>query len=320
MRGLEARAGDGPRPWRSASSRVGSGSTTVTRAAPSASASAGRNPPPAPISSTRAWGTSWYGKRVQRGPGVADIHRPRPRQRGDAVAVAIQAETARRAGQPEHGGVVGDVGVHPLGEVVEQHVVAARRQAFGQHLRARRVQRGIDRLEVVEPCLVVAQQQRLGRDQRQQRGEHGGPAPARHERHGQHQRRQQRGDQEERRHHEHQRQHQGGAGAGAGQVEGVDQAGAPRVQHEAQADEQPGQGEERQQAGVIEADIAELRQPGRRILQLQRIERIDGGQVVAQRAGGDQQRPAARPAAGCPAGPARRATAPAPRRTARTPP
>ena len=54
-------AGDEPSPPCSARSSTGSGSSTRTCRAPSASTSAMRNPPEAPASSTRACGTSRYG-------------------------------------------------------------------------------------------------------------------------------------------------------------------------------------------------------------------------------------------------------------------
>ena len=53
------------------------------------------------------------------------------------------------------------------------------------------------------------------------------------------------------------------------------------VEHETQADEQAGEEEERQQRGVVAGDVPDLRLPGRRILQLQRVERIGRGEVVA---------------------------------------
>jgi hypothetical protein len=79
----------------------------------------------------------------------------------------------------------------------------------------------------------------------------------------------------------HQPQHEQPARARAGQVDTIDKAEAAWLDDEAQADEQPGQREIRQQDGVIQPDIAELLRHGGGILQLQRIERVPGGQPIA---------------------------------------
>ena len=111
------------------------------------------------------------------------------------------------------------------------------------------MQRRVDRLEVVELRLVVEQQQRLGAEQRDRcqrlrRTSAGDRAKRRAAASGT----SSKGTRKNGVHDEHQREHQGGASAGAGQVEAIDPADAVGVQHEAQADEQAGEEEERQQA------------------------------------------------------------------------
>ena len=230
-------------------------------------------------------------QRIQRRRRVADVQLAGLGQRGDPVAVAVQAEGARRARHTQHAGVVGYVGVHPFGEVVQQRVVAARGQHAGDHACIGRVQRRVDRLEVVEFRLVVEQQQRLGAEQRDTGRRRARPAPAPcHKAGARRQRDQQQRHQEERMHHEHRGQHERRAGTRAGQVIAVDLADAVGIQHEAQADEHAGQKEERQQARVIAGDVPELRLPGHRVLQLQRVERVCGGEVEADRRRRHQQR------------------------------
>ena len=231
------------------------------------------------------------GQRIQCGSRIPRDRSGRLRQGRDAVAVAIQAEAARRALDAQQAGVVGDVGVHPLGEVVEQAVVATGRVHLGQSARARRLQWCVDRLELVHRGLVVQHQQCLAGQQRQSRG--GGAAPAEprwQEQCAGRQRHQQQRHQEERVHREHRRQHQRRARARAGQVVAVNHADARCVQHEAQADEQSGEEEERQQRRIVAGDIPKLVRPGRRVLQLQWIERIGRRQVKADRGAGHQQR------------------------------
>jgi hypothetical protein len=89
----------------------------------------------------------WQG--IQRGAGIGGRNARRLGQGGDAVAVAIEAIGARRTGEIEGGGIVGQVGVDALGEVVEQRVEAARRGALGDDLVVGDMQRGVDGLEVV---------------------------------------------------------------------------------------------------------------------------------------------------------------------------
>ena len=167
----------GPGRVASARSSTGSGSSTWRCAAPSARICAIRKPPEAPASSTLRMRDQPVWQRVQRGGGVADIERARLRQGGDAVAVAIQAKGLRRPGHAQHAGIVGDVGIDALGEVVQQQcnrrAVTAR---CADHVCIWRVQRRVDRLEVVEFCPIVEQQQRLGAEQRD--SGRGGTRPA----------------------------------------------------------------------------------------------------------------------------------------------
>ena len=231
----------------------------------------------------------WQG--VERCGGIIDIERTGPGQGGNAVAVAVQPEGLRRTGYAEHAGIVRDVGIDALGEIVQQRVIAAWRQHGRDHPCVRRVQRRVDRLEVVELRLVVEQQQGLGAEQRGTSCRGGHPAPASGDEAGTgRQRHEQQRHQEERVHHEHRSQHQRRPGARAGQVIAVDQADTVRVQHEAQTDEYAGEKEEWQQARVISGDVPDLRLPGRRILQLERIERVRRREVEADCRGGDQQR------------------------------
>ena len=89
--------------------------------------------------------------------------------------------------------------------------------------------------------------------------------------------------------HGHQRQHEQRAGTGTGQVEAVGACHVVGRGDEAQADEQAGQEEERQQRRVIQRDVAELRREGRRVLKLQRVERVLRREPVADRGGDDQR-------------------------------
>ena len=100
-------------------------------------------------------------QRIQRRRRVANVQLTRLGQCGDPVAVAVQAEGAWRSRHTQHAGVVGYVGVHPFGEIVQQRVVATRGQYAGDHVCIRRVQRRVYRLEVVEFRPIVEQQQRL---------------------------------------------------------------------------------------------------------------------------------------------------------------
>ncbi len=230
---------------------------------------------------------------------------PRPagqRQRGDALPVAIEAEAARRSRQSQHGGIVGKVGVQPLGEIAEQHIGPRRPRQARQHARAGRVGRGIDRLVLADLRLGAEQQQRLPAQQRGQgRRRRDPPKPSRgraQRRRGQH--RQQRRHQAERRQDEHQPHQRRRPRPRAGQVGGIDRADPPRVQHEAQADEQPGQEEERQQRRVVAADMPQLARPGDGVLQRQRIERVQRRKMEPdrprhhqrRRQSGQQRRPA----------------------------
>ena len=138
-----------------------------------------------------------------------------------------------------------------------------------------RMQRREDRLVFVDPSLRPEEQQRLARDQRNDRDQPGAPTAEQHSRGRQ--RQQQRRHQLERVQHEHQRQNRRRADARACQVPCVDRPDPPGVQHEAQAYEQAGAEEERQQRRVIGSDVPQLPGPGHRVLQLQRIERIDCG-------------------------------------------
>ena len=79
----------------------------------------------------------------------------------------------------------------------------------------------------------------------------------------------------------HQSQHERRPCPSPGQVEAIDSANPVLVQHERQADIQAGEKEERQQHGVVQRDVAELRQERDRVLQLQRVERIRGGRLVS---------------------------------------
>ena len=155
------------------------------------------------------------------------------------------------------------------------------------------MQGGVDGLEVVELGLAVQQQERFAGQQGEQSGDGGGPAAgvgAFAEQGAGGQRQQQGRDQQERVQHEHQRQGGRGAGAGAGEVVAVDPADFAGVQHEAEGDVYAGEEEERQQAGVVERDVADLRQPGGLVLQLQGIERIDGGEMKPEGRGQDHRR------------------------------
>ena len=91
-------------------------------------------------------------------------------------------------------------------------------------------------------------------------------------------------------HHEHRHQHERRTGAGAGQVIAIDDADAFGIQHETQADEHARQEEERQQADVVAGDVPKLRHPRRRVLQLQRVERIGRGEVESDRRRSHEQR------------------------------
>ena len=65
---------------------------------------------------------------------------------------------------------------------------------------------------------------------------------------------------------EHQHQHQRRARPGTGQVEAIDGADPLAVEHEAEADVEAGEEEERQQRRIVQADIDQLRRVGRGIL------------------------------------------------------
>ena len=263
MRGAERqqsrRCGSRPRRRPAARSRAGSADTAAR---------------PAPRRRSRRRARPGFGSAAMRLPS-----RYRPKR-------------LRRARHAQHAGVVGDVGVDALGEVVEQQVVAARRQHARDHARVGRVQRRVDRLEVVElrpGCRAAAAPRRRAARWPPP------PAPAQRQRPATKQAlaasgTSSSGTRKNACTDEHRRQHQRRAGAGAGQVVAIDLADAVGVQHEAQADEHAGEEEERQQAGVVAGDIPELRLPGRRVLQLQRIERVGGGEVEADRRRGHQQR------------------------------
>ena len=187
-------------------------------------------------------------QRIQRRRRVGDVQLAGFRQRGDAVAIAVQPEGARRTWHTQHAGIVGYVGVHTFGEIIQQRVIAAGGQHAGNHACIGRVKRRIYRLEVVEFRPVVEQQQRLGAEQRDTGRCRACPAPApRHKAGARRQRDQQQRHQEERMHHEHRGQHERSAGTRAGQVIAVDPADAVGIQHKTQADERAGQKEERQQ-------------------------------------------------------------------------
>ena len=212
-----------------------------------------------------------------------------PGQRGDAVAVAIQAEGARRPVDTHHRGVVGDVGVHPLGEVIQQGIDPAGGVDFRQDHRIRRVHRRVDRLEIVDLRLAAKQQNRLGRGQDDQGRHHRGAAGADgHEQGAGGERDQQQGHQAEGVDQMHGQQHAGRAQGGAGQVEAIDQPDAAALQDEAQADEDACQEEERQQGKVILGDVPDLPLPRRGILQLQRVEGVHRRQMEAGRRRRDQ--------------------------------
>ena len=240
-------------------------------------------------------------QRVEVGRRVGGVRSAGLRQGGDPAAVAIQPEGLRRAGDAQHAGVVGEVGVDALGEVVEQRVDAAGRAHLGHLLGVRRVQGGVDRLEIVVVRLPCPEQERASLAASASRATTGNAAGPEQGCDGQE--REERRDELEGMDQEHQPEHERGPCPGPGQVVAVDQPDPVRVQHEAQADIEPGQEEERQQYSVIEGDVAELRRVGRGVLQLQRVERVDRGGPVAERGRQDQPRPAASAAAPRRAGP-----------------
>ena len=86
---------------------------------------------------------------VLGGGGVGGVDAAGPGQRCDAVAVTVEAKRRGRAGYAQHPGVVGDVGIDALGEVVEQRIQAAGGPDLRGLLRAGHMQGGVDRLEVV---------------------------------------------------------------------------------------------------------------------------------------------------------------------------
>ena len=81
-------------------------------------------------------------QRGERRGRVPDIQQTRLRQGSDAVAVAIQPEGLRRPRDVQQPQIVGHVGVHPLGEVVEQGVEPARGRHLRQDAAVRHVQCG----------------------------------------------------------------------------------------------------------------------------------------------------------------------------------
>ena len=204
-------------------------------------------------------------------------------QGSDAIAVAIKAQRLRRARQTEQARIVGHVGVDAFGEIVQQQIVAARRPDFRHQPCVGSMQWSVDRLEVIEFRRRAEQKKRLSQYQGDGSGGDRLAASAAGKRGGHSQRHQQRRDQPERVQHKHERQHERRADARTGQVIAVDAGYVAVVQHEAQRHIQAGGEKERQQAKVIQRDIFNLRPPGRRVLQLQRIKRIDRGKVEADR-------------------------------------
>ena len=193
------------------------------------------------------------GQRIERGAEVGGVGLALARQGGDAVAVEIETEGTRQSLHAQPAGIVGEVAVEALDEAVDQEIVALRRADLGQHLAAARVERREDVLELVHPGLVQQHEARLAR-QEDGEGEEAEPAarcmgpslePGRER-----QRRQEAGDEVERRHHEHQRQHPHGAEPGAGQIGGIDAADLRGVEDEDERDVEADQEEEGEQRRV----------------------------------------------------------------------
>ena len=146
-------------------------------------------------------------QRIERAGRVPAAYTAGQRQAGDAGAVPVQAKTAWRVRIAQHRGVVGNVGVHPFGKIVEQQIIAARREDARRDAGVRRMQRSIDRLVLADRGLWPESEQRLAQQQSEECCSAGGAGVAADQTGGQRQRRQQRRDQREGRTDEHQRQH-----------------------------------------------------------------------------------------------------------------
>ena len=241
------------------------------------------------------------GQRIERGGEVGGVGLALARQGGDTVAVEVETEGTRQSLHAQPAGIVGEVAVEALDEAVDQEIVALRRADLGQHLATARVERREDVLELVHPGLVQQHEARLAR---QEDGEDEEAEPAARgmgpslEPGRERQRRQEAGDELERRRHEHQRQHRHGAKPGAGQVGGIDAADLRGVEDEDERDIEADQEEEGEQRRVALGDVDELGAPQLPVLQLERIERhqrrpvpADGGRDHHQDGQQDEDRP-----------------------------
>ena len=235
-------------------------------------------------------GEERVGQGIERARRIATSDRAGPGQARDADTVPVEAEAARRAGITQHGGIIRNIGVYPLGEVIQEQKRAARGLHPGQDLRAGRVAGRVDRLVLAHRCLRAERQQNFGARQHQQGGNARLHPVAFDEACREGQSGEQSGDQLEGRADIHQPEHQQAARPGAHQIRRVDMSDSVRLGDETERDEQPGSEEKGQECEIIEPDIFELRQIGDLVLKLQRVKRIENGGAIAECRTRDEKR------------------------------